>query len=49
MRNDKENKIVDLTLEFALKIIAYSELLEDKRKYVISRQLLRSGTSTGYY
>jgi four helix bundle protein len=47
MRNDKENIIVDKTFLFALKIIAYCELLEENRKYVISRQLMRSGTSIG--
>jgi four helix bundle protein len=47
MRNDKDNLIVKLTLEFALEIIEYSELLEEQRKYVISRQLLKSGTSIG--
>lgn len=47
MRNDKENVIVNLTLEFALEIIEFSELLEEKRKFVIARQLLKSGTSIG--
>lgn len=47
MRNDKENLIVNLTLEFALEIIGYSELLEEKRKFVIARQLLKAGTSIG--
>jgi four helix bundle protein len=47
MRNDKENVIVKLTLEFALEIIEFSELLEEKRKYVIARQILKSGTSIG--
>ena len=47
MRNDKENVIVKLTLGFALEIIEYSELLEEKRKYVIARQILKSGTSIG--
>ncbi|HPR31750.1 MAG TPA: four helix bundle protein [Prolixibacteraceae bacterium] len=47
MRNDKDNLIVKLSLEFALDIIEYSELLEDQRKYVIARQLLKSGTSIG--
>lgn len=36
MRNDKDNLIINLSLEFALDIIEYSELLEEKRKYVIS-------------
>ena len=47
MRNDKENIIIDLTLEFALKVISYSELLEDQKKFIVSRQLLKSGTSIG--
>ncbi|MFZ4724135.1 MAG: four helix bundle protein [Paludibacter sp.] len=47
MRNDKENLIVDLTLDFALDIIEYCETLEELKKYVIARQLLKSGTSIG--
>jgi four helix bundle protein len=47
MRDDKENIIVDLTLKFAVSIIEYCEELESKRKYVIARQLLKSGTSIG--
>lgn len=47
MRNDKDNIIVDLTLKFALAIVDYCELLESSRKYVIARQLLKSGTSIG--
>ena len=47
MRNDKGNLIVDLTLNFALDIVEFSEQLEEKRKYVIARQILKSGTSIG--
>jgi len=47
MRNDKENIIVNKTLEFSLEIIKYCEKLEENRKFVISRQLLKSGTSIG--
>lgn len=47
MRNDKDNLIVKLSLEFALDIIEYSELLEEQRKFVIARQLQKSGTSIG--
>ena len=47
MRNDNENLIVKLTIEFAMEIIEYTELLEEHKKYVIARQLLRSGTSIG--
>lgn len=41
------NKIVDLTFAFSLKIITFTELLEEKRKFAIANQLLRSGTSIG--
>lgn len=47
MRNDKENIIVEKSFRFALKVVLYCELLEDKNKFVLSRQLLRSGTSIG--
>ena len=47
MRNDKENVIVTKTINFSLTIIQYCEVLEQNRKYVIARQLLRSGTSIG--
>ncbi|MBB3836334.1 four helix bundle protein [Runella defluvii] len=47
MRNDKENVIVTKTLQFSLQIITFCELLEEKRKYVISNQLLKSATSIG--
>ncbi len=47
MRNDKENLIVNLTFEFALDIIEFTEELEAVRKYVIANQLLKSGTSIG--
>ena len=47
MRNDKENIIVEKSFRFALQIVAYCESLEEIKKYVISRQLLRSGTSIG--
>lgn len=43
----KDNPIVELTLEFSLKIIEFSELLEEQRKFVIARQILKSGTSIG--
>ncbi len=41
------NEIVELSFEFTLSVISYCELLEEKRKYVIARQLLKSGTSIG--
>ena len=44
---EKENIILKLTLEFSLLIIEYCELLEMNRKFVVSNQLLKSGTSIG--
>ncbi|MDR0810806.1 MAG: four helix bundle protein [Paludibacter sp.] len=41
------NRIVDLSFDFALSIIDFSELLEEKKKFVIAKQILRSGTSIG--
>lgn len=43
----KENIIYDKTFEFSIKIIHLSKDLNRKREYVISQQLLRSGTSIG--
>ena len=45
--NDKPNLIVDLTFSFSLKIIAFTELLELKRKFNMANQLFKSGTSIG--
>jgi len=42
---NKQNSIIDLTFDFALEIIEFTELLEEKRKFVIAKQLLKSGTS----
>ena len=47
MRNDKDNLIVNKTIDFSLAIINYCELLEQKKKFVIAKQLLRSATSIG--
>jgi S23 ribosomal protein. len=47
MMDNKENVILNLSLDFALDIIQYAELLEEKRKFVIAKQVLKSGTSIG--
>lgn len=47
MQGNKENIIVQKSFDFALKLIEYCEQLEESRKYVIARQLLKSGTSIG--
>jgi four helix bundle protein len=44
---EKKNEVLDLSFEFALQIIEFCELLEENKKYVIAKQLLRSGTSIG--
>ena len=43
----QENVIVTLSFQFALEIISFTEILEVKRKYNLSNQLFRSGTSIG--
>ncbi len=45
--NKEKNLIVELTFNFALKILKYSGLLEKERKFVLGTQLLKSGTSIG--
>lgn len=45
--NEKPNLIVDLTFNFSLKIIAFTEALEEKRKFNMANQLFKSGTSIG--
>ena len=47
MRDDKENIIVNKSFQFALDIIKYCEILENEKKYIVSKQLLKSGTSIG--
>lgn len=43
----KNNPILKESFEFALMIVKYSELLDENKKFVISRQIVRSGTSIG--
>jgi len=47
MQTNKDNLIVKLTFEFSLLIIDFTEALEAKRKFNLSNQLFRSGTSVG--
>jgi len=44
---EKENVILYKSFEFAIKIIEYSEYLDESKKYVVARQLRKSGTSIG--
>ncbi|GAA4068948.1 four helix bundle protein [Flavobacterium cheonanense] len=43
----EENVILNKSIDFSLEIITFCELLEEKRKYVIANQLIKSGTSIG--
>lgn len=48
MRTDySNNPIVRKCIEFSVKTIQYCDLLEQKNKFIIARQLLRSATSIG--
>ena len=44
----KENKILDISKAFAIRIIRlYQYLQNEKKEHILSKQLLRSGTSIG--
>ena len=43
----KDNLIVTLSLQFALDIISFSEILQQAKKFNLANQLFRSGTSIG--
>lgn len=43
----RENVVITKSVEFALGIINYCEVLEGNRKFVVANQLLKSGTSIG--
>lgn len=43
-----ENILADKTVDFAVRIVKfYKYLCEEKKEYVLSKQILRSGTSIG--
>lgn len=43
----KENEIVKVNFDFAMKIVSYCETLESNKRFVIANHLLKSGTSIG--
>ena len=43
----KDNLIKNLSFTFALEIIKLCQVLNEKKEFVLSRQLLKSGTSIG--
>lgn len=49
MNNDynKDNVVLNKSFDFALEIIELYKILKTKKEFVISKQLLRSGTSIG--
>lgn len=45
---NKENPLKDKSYKFALRIVKlYKHLIEEKKEFVLSKQVLRSGTSIG--
>ena len=47
MNENKDNIIVKKSYAFALEVIALYKLLIEKKEFVMSKQILRSGTSIG--
>ena len=47
MNEKKDNIIVKKSYTFALEVIALYKLLIEKKEFVMSKQILRSGTSIG--
>jgi four helix bundle protein len=47
MQVEKDNLIIQLTFQFSLDVIAFTEKLEKDRKFNLANQLFRSGTSIG--
>ena len=45
--NKRENVVVEKSIEFSLLIVEFCEKLEKERKFIIAKQLLKSGTSIG--
>ena len=43
----KDNLILEKTFDFALKVISLYKHLVSEKEYVLSKQILRSGTSVG--
>ncbi|MBK9730625.1 MAG: four helix bundle protein [Chitinophagaceae bacterium] len=43
----KDNLIVDLSFNFGLAIVEFTDELQVRRKFAVANQLLRSGTSVG--
>lgn len=44
---ESRNIVLEKSLDFGVEIVKFCEQLDEKRKYVVSKQILRSGTSVG--
>lgn len=47
MNEEKENVVVKKSYAFALAVVQLYKLLVEKKEYVLSKQLVRNGTSIG--
>ncbi len=47
MRNDKENLIADLTVDYAVRSIDFAQQLKRNKQFEIATQLIRCATSVG--
>ena len=47
LENKKSNIILDKSFEFAVRIVNFAKHLQEQKEYVISKQIIRSGTSIG--
>lgn len=48
MENERHNPVAEKSFQFAIRIVnLYRYLSSEKKEYVLSKQLLRSGTSIG--
>lgn len=43
----KDNLIIDKTFQFAIQVLRVSQILQERKHFILSNQLLRSGTSIG--
>ena len=43
----KDNVVLNKSIDFALKIISLYKVLNESKEFILSKQLLRSGTSIG--
>lgn len=47
VRNYKDNIIVTKTFQFAIEVMAFTDILRNERRYALADQLFRSGCSIG--